>query len=128
MADDEGKMSRRLSAVLLADMKDYSALMGENEARAIAGVDDIGAVFARVVAQHGGTFEVTGGDRFFAVFESAVEAFEAALEIQRALAAAGAWRSAAARDPHRHAPRRGSPHLLRLGGRQHQRRRTARGR
>lgn len=90
MADDEGRLPRRLSAVLLADMKDYSALMGEDEAHAIADVDDVGAVFARVVPRHGGTFEITSGDRFFAVFESAVEAFEAALEIQRALRAAGA--------------------------------------
>ena len=90
MADDEGRLPRRLSAVLLADMKDYSALMGEDEAHALADVDDVGAVFARVVPRHGGTFEITSGDRFFAVFESAVEAFEAALEIQRALREAGA--------------------------------------
>lgn len=86
MADDEGRLPRRLSVILLADMKDYSALMGEDEAHAIAGVDDIGAVFADVLPRHGGTYEITSGDRFFAVFESAVEAFEAAVEIQTALA------------------------------------------
>ncbi len=89
MAEDESRLPRRLSAVLLADMKDYSALMSEDEAHAIADVDDVAAVFARVVPRHGGTFEITSGDRFFAVFESAVEAFEAALEIQRALRDAG---------------------------------------
>ncbi len=88
MADDEGKLTRRLGAILLADMKDYSALMGEDEAHAIAGVDEVGAIFADVVPRHGGTYEITSGDRFFAVFESAVEAFEAALEIQGALAEA----------------------------------------
>ena len=96
MADDESKMSRRLSAVLLADMKGYSALMGEDEAHAIAGVDDIAAVFQDVVSRRGGTYEIGSGDRFFAIFESAVEALEAALEIQRTLAGAdspGATRS-----------------------------------
>jgi adenylate cyclase len=85
MADETDKLPRRLRAVLLADMKDYSAIMGEDEAHAIAGVDDVGAVFQRVVPRHGGTYEITSGDRFFAVFDSAVEAFDAALEIQRAL-------------------------------------------
>ncbi len=83
MADDESKMSRRLNAVLLADMKGYSALMGEDEAHAIAGIDDIAAVFQDVVSRRGGTYEIGSGDRFFAIFESAVEALEAALEIQR---------------------------------------------
>ena len=82
-------MGRRLNAVLLADMKDYSALMEEDEAHAIAGVDDIAAVFQRVVPRRGGRFEISSGDRFFAIFESAVEALEAAIEIQRDLAVIG---------------------------------------
>jgi hypothetical protein len=89
MAEDEGRMGRRLNAVLLADMKDYSALMEEDEAHAIAGVDDIAAVFQRVVPGRGGRFEISSGDRFFAIFESAVEALEAAIEIQRDLAVIG---------------------------------------
>jgi adenylate cyclase len=89
MAEDEGRMGRRLNAVLLADMKDYSALMEEDEAHAIAGVDDIAAVFQRVVPRRGGRFEISSGDRFFAIFESAVEALEAAIEIQRDLAVIG---------------------------------------
>src|SRR5262245_25520321 len=88
MANDEDRFPRRLSAVLLADMKDYSALMGEDEAHAIAGVDEVGAVFERAVPRHGGTFEITSGDRFFAIFDSAVEALHAAIEIQRDLATA----------------------------------------
>ena len=80
MADETDKLPRRLRAVLLADMKDYSAIMGEDEAHAIAGVDDVGAIFQRVVPRHGGEFEITSGDRFFAQFESVVEAFDAALQ------------------------------------------------
>src|SRR5262245_51668354 len=87
MADEETRLPRQLRAILLGDMKDYSALMGEDEAHAISGVDEIGAIFADVVPRHGGTFEITSGDRFFAVFESAVEAFEAALEVQAAVSA-----------------------------------------
>ena len=89
MAEVDGRMGRRLNAVLLADMKDYSALMEEDEALAIAGVDDIAAVFQRVVPRRGGRFEISCGDRFFAIFESAVEALEAAIEIQRELAVIG---------------------------------------
>src|SRR5262249_30893012 len=90
MADDESKLLRRLSAVLLADMKDYSALMGRDEADAIAGIDHIGAIFQRIVPRRGGTFEVASGDTFLAIFDSAVEALEAAIEIQQELAAAEA--------------------------------------
>ena len=85
MADDEAKAARHLRAVLLADVKDYTALMGEDEAHAIAGVEDVRAVFQQVVPRRGGLFEVSGGDTFLAIFESAVEAVEAALEIQRDL-------------------------------------------
>jgi class 3 adenylate cyclase/TolB-like protein len=88
MANVEGKGARHLRAVLLADIKDYSARMGEDEADAIAGIDDIRGVFQQVVPRHGGFFEVSGGDTFLAIFESAVEAVEAAIEIQRDLAGA----------------------------------------
>ena len=79
--------SRRLHGVLLADMTGFSRLMGEDEARAFAALTRIRDVFTRVVPRHGGTLDVSVGDCFVALFDSAVEAMRAALAIQTDLAA-----------------------------------------
>jgi len=80
--------SRRLHGVLLADMTGFSRLMGEDEARAFAALTRIRDVFTRVVPRHGGTLDVLVGDCFVALFESAVEAVNAAIAIQTELGAA----------------------------------------
>ena len=86
MPDDPSHLARRLQAVLLADIKDYSATMGADEVAAIAGIDTIRRVFERVVPAKNGLFETSGGDAFLALFESAVHAVEAAVDIQTHLA------------------------------------------
>jgi adenylate cyclase len=78
--------SRRLHGVLLADMTGFSKLMGEDEARAFAALTRIRDVFTRVVPRHGGTLDVLVGDCFVALFDSAVEAVQAAIAIQTELA------------------------------------------
>lgn len=93
MAKGDGKLSRHLRAVLHADMKDYGGIMGEDEARAIASIEDIRAAFQEAVPLRGGVFEVSGGDSFLAIFESAVEAVEAAIDIQHELMAPSAGRA-----------------------------------
>jgi class 3 adenylate cyclase/TolB-like protein/ketosteroid isomerase-like protein len=80
--------SRRLHGVLLADMTGFSRLMGEDEARAFAALTRIRDVFTRVVPRHGGTLDVLVGDCFVALFDSAVEAVNAAIAIQTELGAA----------------------------------------
>jgi len=82
-----GDTSRRLHGVLLADMTGFSRLMGEDEARAFAALTRIRDVFTRVVPRHGGTLDVSVGDCFVALFDSAVEAVRAAIAIQTDLAA-----------------------------------------
>ncbi|MBX3028291.1 hypothetical protein KF840_25655 [bacterium] len=89
MADPTGG-SRRLHGVLLADMTGFSRLMGEDESRAVDALMRIRDVFAVVVPRHGGTLDVFVGDCFVALFDSAVDAVQAAIEIQRDLAAGGA--------------------------------------
>lgn len=88
-ADETPGASRRLHGVLLADMTGFSRLMGEDEARAVGALMRIRDVFAAVVPRHGGTLDVFVGDCFVALFDSAVDAVQAALEIQRELAGAG---------------------------------------
>jgi class 3 adenylate cyclase/TolB-like protein len=81
--------SRRLHGVLLADMTGFSRLMGEDESRAVAALMRIRDVFAAVVPRHRGTLDVFVGDCFVALFDSAVDAVQAALQIQGELAADG---------------------------------------
>jgi adenylate cyclase len=85
---DQPRGSRRLHGVLLADMTGFSRLMGEDEARAVAALGRIRAVFSAVVPRHGGTLDVLVGDCFVALFDSAVDAVQAAIAIQSELAAA----------------------------------------
>jgi adenylate cyclase len=80
--------SRRLQAVLLADMTGFSRLMGEDEARAVAALMRIRDVFSSVIPRHGGTLDVLVGDCFVALFDSAVDAVQAAIAIQTELAGA----------------------------------------
>src|SRR5262245_6720562 len=80
--------SRRLHGVLLADMTGFSRLMGEDEARAVAALGRIRDVFAAVVPRHGGTLDVLVGDCFVALFDSAVDAVQAAIAIQSELSGA----------------------------------------
>jgi adenylate cyclase len=84
------RQARRLCAVLLADMTGFSRLMGENEERALAAIARIRDVFSSVVPGRRGTLEVQVGDCFVALFDSAVDAVEAAVAIQTELSAAPA--------------------------------------
>jgi class 3 adenylate cyclase/TolB-like protein/ketosteroid isomerase-like protein len=85
---DEPQQSRRLSAVLLADVTGYSRLMAQDEPRALTALNRVREVFAALVPRHGGTLDVFVGDCFVALFPSAVDAVQAAVAIQKELAAA----------------------------------------
>jgi TolB-like protein/class 3 adenylate cyclase len=75
--------SRKLAAILAADIASYSALMGADEARTVRDLKGHQAVVHRMITDHGGRIIDTAGDGMLAEFASVVSAVECALCIQR---------------------------------------------
>jgi class 3 adenylate cyclase/TolB-like protein/ketosteroid isomerase-like protein len=84
-AREEG-YTRRISAVLLADLSGYSALMGEDDERTARDIRRLQGMVRAIVVELQGTAEPQAGDSICATFESVVSAVEAALRIHRRLA------------------------------------------
>lgn len=82
----EDTYTRRISAVLVADVSGFSTLMGQDDERTARDVRHVQAVVQAIVASLQGRAEPQAGDSIFASFESVVAAVEAALRIQRQLA------------------------------------------
>ncbi len=83
--------SRRLAAILAADVTGYSRLMGEDEAGTLATVRRIRTeVIERKVAEHQGRLFKSMGDGFLVEFASVVNAVACAAAIQKAMAARNA--------------------------------------
>jgi class 3 adenylate cyclase/pimeloyl-ACP methyl ester carboxylesterase len=80
-------MSRRLAAILAADIAGYSRLMGEDEAATVRDLKSHQAVVLPLVSKHGGRIIDTAGDGILAEFPSAIGATECAIEIQAVMAA-----------------------------------------
>ncbi|MDR3421188.1 MAG: adenylate/guanylate cyclase domain-containing protein [Xanthobacteraceae bacterium] len=78
--------SRRLAAILAADIAGYSALMGSDEARTVTDLKGHQAVVLPMVGNFGGRIIDTAGDGILAEFASVVNAVECAVAIQRAMA------------------------------------------
>jgi TolB-like protein/Flp pilus assembly protein TadD len=78
-------MERKLTAILSADVKGYSRLMGEDEAATILTLNAYREVTDSLIHQHKGRVVGTAGDSILAEFASAVEAVQGAVEIQREL-------------------------------------------
>jgi adenylate cyclase len=77
--------SRRLAAILAADIAGYSALMGADEARTVRDLKGHQAVVLPMVGNFGGRIIDTAGDGILAEFASVVNAVECAIAIQRAM-------------------------------------------
>lgn len=77
------KDSRRIAAILAADVVDYSRLTASDEAGALAALKIRRALFNESVAEFGGHEFGSVGDSLMAEFPSAVNAVLCALEIQR---------------------------------------------
>jgi adenylate cyclase len=75
--------SRRLAAILAADIAGYSALMGSDEARTVRDLKGHQAVVLLMVGDFGGRVIDTAGDGMLAEFPSVVNAVECAVAIQR---------------------------------------------
>ncbi len=82
MADTK-RPKRKLSAILSADVVAYSRLMRDDEAATVATLQEYRAAVGRVIDQHDGRVVNAPGDNILAEFASAVEAVQAAVEIQR---------------------------------------------
>ncbi len=78
--------TRRVCAVLLADVSGFSTLMGEDDERTARAVEALRALVQDVLSETHGRSEPQAGDAIFATFESVVAAVDAALQIQRRLA------------------------------------------
>src|SRR6202047_3318286 len=78
-----GRIERRLSAIMAADVAGYSPLMHNDEEATHAGLTALLAdVVEPVIAEHGGHIVKNTGDGFLAEFPSAVEAVRTAMQFQ----------------------------------------------
>ncbi len=78
-------MERKLAAILSADVKGYSRLIGEDDTATIRTLSAHRAMMSILVQQHGGRVAGTQGDNLLAEFPSVVAAAQCAAEIQREL-------------------------------------------
>ena len=88
MATD--KVKRKLTAILSADVKGYSRLMGEDEEWTLRTLNAYKEVMRSLVQQHRGRVISTPGDNVLAEFGSVVDAVQCAVEIQQVLRAKNA--------------------------------------
>src|SRR5439155_19524222 len=78
-------MERKLTAILSADVKGYSRLMGEDEEATIRTLTTYRKVMTTLIEQHRGRVVDAPGDNLLAEFASAVDAMRCAVEIQQEL-------------------------------------------
>ena len=78
--------SRRLAAILAADIAGYSALMGADEARTVRDLKAHQSVVLPMIGASSGRIIDTAGDGILAEFPSIVNAVDCAVAIQRTMA------------------------------------------
>ena len=83
MATQEVK--RKLAAILSADVKGYSRLMGEDEKGTIRTLNAYKEVMTGLIQHHHGRVVDSTGDNLMAEFASVVDAVECAVQIQKEL-------------------------------------------
>ena len=82
------KTSRKIAAILAADVVNYSRLMGADDEQALASLKERREIFDRLVSEFEGREFGSVGDSLMAQFASAVNAVRCAQEIQRAISLA----------------------------------------
>ncbi len=80
-----GVLQRKLAALLSADVKGYSRLMGENEEATVRTLTAYREVMTILIAQYRGRVVDAPGDNVLAEFASAVDAVQCAAAIQQTL-------------------------------------------
>jgi len=80
------EVKRKLAAILSADVKGYSRLMGADEEGTLRTLTAYREIMATFIQQHQGRVVNAPGDALLAEFESVVDAVKSAVEIQQELA------------------------------------------
>jgi adenylate cyclase len=84
------EVKRKLVAILSADVKGYSRLMGEDEEATLRTLNAYKEVMRSLIQQHRGRVVGTAGDSVLAEFGSVVDAVQCGVEIQQMLRAKNA--------------------------------------
>jgi len=84
------EVKRKLTAILSADVKGYSRLMGEDEAGTIHRLNAYKEMMANLIQQNHGRVVDAPGDNLLAEFASVIDAVRCAVEIQKELKARNA--------------------------------------
>ena len=79
------EVKRKLTAILSADVKGYSRLMGEDEKGTVSTLNEYKEVMTGLIQHHHGRVVDATGDNLMAEFASVVDAVECAVEIQKEL-------------------------------------------
>jgi len=79
------EIKRKLTAILSADVKGYSRLMGEDEKGTVRTLNAYREIMANLIQQHHGRVVDSTGDNLMAEFASVVDAVESSVEIQKEL-------------------------------------------
>jgi adenylate cyclase len=81
----EERAKRKLSAVLSADVKGYSRLMGQDEAGTVARLKKYRSLMTDMIQQYRGRVVDSPGDNILAEFASVIDATECSMKIQEKL-------------------------------------------
>ena len=81
----EERAKRKLTAILSADVKGYSRLMGEDEVGTVQMLKEYREIMARFIQKNGSDLVDSPGDNLLAEFASVVDATQSAVEVQKKL-------------------------------------------
>ncbi len=79
------EVKRKLAAILSADVKGYSRLMGEDEVATLKSLSAYFQIMTTLIQRHQGKVLNIAGDNLLADFESVVDAVQCGVEIQKEL-------------------------------------------
>src|SRR4030067_1198559 len=79
------EVKRKLTAILSADVKGYSRLMGDDEKSTARTLNAYKEVMTGLIQHHRGRVVGTAGDSMLAEYASVVDAVRCAVEIQKEL-------------------------------------------
>ena len=82
---NEQNVTRKLRAILSADVKGYSLLMADDEVHTIETLKKYRQIMSSLLDQHSGRVVDNPGDNVLSEFSSAVDAVNCAVQIQKKL-------------------------------------------